>query len=165
MPMLQVYRSSMRMGMMQDPFAADSEAFALARPGAVGPGAPIDPARLERMVGAFQRNGDVVDQGAGAQAYLQMRGAEGLTLNADTILLPPNPNTSSVFEEFIHSAQFRTGRVDAYTDLYGNAGAQTRLEIDAAEKLITNRSAYRIPNSETRQTIQRLRDYRTQLGN
>jgi hypothetical protein len=116
------------------------------------------------MVDAFQRNGGVVDQSADAQAYLQLRGAQGLTLNADTILLPAQPTTSAVFEEFIHSAQFRTGQVDAYTELYGNAGAQTRLEIDAAGKLITNRNAYGIPNSETRQTIQNLRAYRAALG-
>jgi len=116
------------------------------------------------MIEGFKRTGGVVDQGEGPQAYLQLRGAEGLTLDAKTILLPQSPTTSAVFEEFIHSAQHRTGLVNSYTDLYGNAGANLRLEIQAAEKLITNRKAYGIPNSETQQTIQRLRDYRQQLG-
>jgi hypothetical protein len=129
-----------------------------------GPGIPLDPVRLSRMKAAFERNGGVVDQGAGAKAYLEMRGAEGVTFDAKTILLPENPTTSAVFEEFIHTGQHRTGLVNRYTELYGNGAAQLRLEMEAAEKLINNRRPYRIPNTETRGTIQRLREYREQLG-
>jgi hypothetical protein len=36
-----------------------------------------------------------------------MRDAEGLTLNEKTILRPKDANTSAVYEELIHSTQFR----------------------------------------------------------
>ena len=122
-------------------------------------GDAIDPAYLSRMKAAFERNGGVIDQSADAQAYFKMRGhAEGLTFNEKTILLPENPTRSAVFEEFIHTSQHRRGLVNDYAQKYGNSGAELRLEIEAAEKLINNRKAWQIPNDETRQTIQRLRN-------
>ena len=80
---------------------------------------------------------------------LQSLGAEGATLDSSTILLRQNPGTSAVYEELIHSAQLRRGMNDV-----------TRMEIEAAEKLIQFRQGYGIPNSETRQTIERLRQLR-----
>lgn len=67
---------------------------------------------------------------------------------------------SAVFEEFIHTAQHRTGMVDDLIARYGNAEAERLLEIQAAEKLITNRQAYGISNDATRATIERLRTLR-----
>lgn len=67
-----------------------------------------------------------------------------------------NPTTSAVFEEFIHSTQNRTGRATGDNWL--------QMEIEAQEKLIRYRKAYGIPNNETRQTIQALRDYRKLLS-
>ena len=66
-------------------------------------GEAMDPARFAKIKAAFTRNGGVIDQGADAQAYLRMRGAEGLTFDAKTVLLPARPPTSAVFEEMILS--------------------------------------------------------------
>jgi hypothetical protein len=71
--------------------------------------------------------------------------AEGATLDAKTILLTENPSTSAVYEELIHTAQLRAGMTD--TD---------QMEIEAAIKLIRNADKYKIPSSETQQTINRL---------
>lgn len=122
----------------------------------------MDAARFNQMKQAFIRNGGVVDQSADAQAYLRMRQAEGVTFDAKTILLPENPTMTAVFEEFIHTAQHRTGRFAATIDQFGTAEAIRRMEIEAAEKLIRNRHSWQIPNAETRQTIERLRGLRNQ---
>ena len=112
------------------------------------------------MRAAFERNGGKVLQSAEVDRYLQFRGAEGVTDNAYQILLRCDASRSAVFEEFIHTAQYRRGRVNEAIERYGNVRGQAFLEIEAAEKLIRNRLAYRIPNNETKETIQRLRAYR-----
>lgn len=114
----------------------------------------MDAATFQRIKKAFGSKGGIIDQSADAQAYLKMRGAEGLTLNDKTILLPENPSASAVYEELIHATQFRKG--------VANTSNVTQMEIQAAEKLIRHRKAYGIPNAETRQTIERLRQYRGQ---
>jgi hypothetical protein len=126
-------------------------------------GNAIDPARLSRIKAAFQRTGRVIDQSADAERYLQMHKAGGVTFDARTVLLPQRPTTTAVFEEMIHTAQHRTGRFAEAIGQFGNAQAEVRMEIEAAEKLINYRKAYQIPASETRQTIQRLRGLREQL--
>jgi hypothetical protein len=60
-------------------------------------------------------------------------------------------------------AQHRTDRFARAIDKWGNVKAEALMEIEAAEKLIRNRKAWRLPNSETRQTIERLRAYRNQF--
>lgn len=112
------------------------------------------------MKSAFEKNGGVIDQSIDAQRYLEMRGAEGLTFNAKTILLPANPTTSAVFEELIHTAQHRTGRFSAAIERCGTVRATQRMEIEAAEKLIRNRRRWQFAPEETRQTIERLRALR-----
>jgi hypothetical protein len=111
-----------------------------------------DAALLARVRAGFARSGGVIDQSAGAQAYLRLRGAEGLTLNATTVLLGRNPSRSAIFEEMIHVGQFRHGRI--------TSGSVLKNEIEAAERLIQNRRAWGIPNAETRATIERLRSLR-----
>lgn len=119
-------------------------------------GTPIDPKRLERMKRAFERSGGVIDQSESAQAYLRAREAEAVTFDAKTMVLPEQPSTSAVFEEFIHTAQHRTGRYAAAVAEHGNAEAVTRMEIEAAKKLIRNAKAWGIPEAETAQTRARL---------
>lgn len=125
-------------------------------------GEAIDPARFARMKQAFERSGGVIDQSADAQAYLRLRQAEGLTFDAKTVLLPERPTTTAVFEKFIHTAQHRTGRFSQAVDQFGTCEAIRRMEIEAAERLIRNRKPWGIPNAQTRQTIDRLRQLRNQ---
>ena len=125
-------------------------------------GEAIDPARFARMKQAFERSGGVIDQSADAQAYLRLRQAEGLTFDAKTGLLPERPTTTAVFDEFIHTAQHRTGRFSQAVDPFGTCEAIRRMEIEAAERLIRNRKPCGLPNAQTRQTIDRLRQLRNQ---
>jgi hypothetical protein len=116
----------------------------------------MDAARFERMKTAFERQGGVVAQDEGAQKYLAMRGANAVTLNDKTMVLRDEPTASEVFEEFIHTAQYRTGRA---------TGANvTEMEIEAAEKLIRNAKQYGIDPVETRQTTERLERLREALA-
>jgi len=124
----------------------------------------LEPAKLNKIKKAFARQGGIIDQSADAQAYLRLRGAEGVTFDSKTILLPENTTISAVFEEFIHTAQHRTGRVNQLIEAFGNVKAELILEIEAAEKLIRHRKAYHIPPIETRQTIQRLKLLRQAFG-
>ncbi|GIW86679.1 MAG: hypothetical protein KatS3mg108_1003 [Isosphaeraceae bacterium] len=134
-------------------------------------GQPIDAAALARMRAAFERSGGTILQGADIDEYLLWRARQmgasnvgGLTDNAKQILLPTNPLRSAVFEEFIHTAQYRTGKVSRLIDQFGNDEAERLLEIEAAEKLIRNRGSWRLPNDEVRAAINRLRRLRARGG-
>lgn len=84
--------------------------------------------RFARIKKAFERNGGIIDQSEEAQRLLKYHGAEAATFNAKTIVLKPNPSNAEVFEEFIHTAQYRTGRA---------TGANiVEMEIEAAQKLL-----------------------------
>lgn len=112
------------------------------------------------MQSAFERKGGKILQNADVGAFLRFRGAEGVTDNAEQILLRSDASRSAVFEKFIHTAQHRTGCFSDAIGRYGNIRGEAFLEIKATEKLIRSRKAWQIPNSETRQTIERLRNYR-----
>ncbi|RJX39123.1 hypothetical protein D3P09_16660 [Paenibacillus pinisoli] len=118
----------------------------------------IDPVKFDRMKKAFEKQGGVIDQSDEAIRYLDYRGAEAVTWNEKTIQLRQNPTTSAVFEEFIHTAQYRAGKIPDQTPR-----TVLTVEIEAAEKLINYRKAYGIPNDETRATIERLRRMRQEL--
>ncbi len=112
----------------------------------------MDPQRFAKIKAAFERHGGIIDQSAEAQRYLDYKGANAITLNDDTVVMRTDPTTTEVFEEFIHVGQFRRGEIAEPGD--------KSAEISAMEKLIRNRKAYGIPNSETRQTMRRLRRMR-----
>ncbi|WP_027084711.1 hypothetical protein [Cohnella panacarvi] len=118
----------------------------------------IDPVKFDRMKTAFEKQGGVIDQSDEAIRYLDYRGAEAVTWNEKTIQLRQNPTTSAVFEEFIHTAQYRAGKIPDQTPR-----TVLTVEIEATEKLINYRKAYGIPNVETRATIERLRRMRQEL--
>ena len=123
------------------------------------------------MKAAFERSGGTILQGADIDEYLLWRARQmgasnvgGLTDNAKQVLLPTNPSRSAVFEEFIHTAQNRTGKVNRLIEQFGNAEAERLLEIEAAEKLIRNRGPWGLPNDEVRAAIDHLRRLRGQAG-
>jgi hypothetical protein len=119
-------------------------------------GRPMDEKLFARIKAAFERQGGIFLQSADVDRYLKMHGAEAITDNAKQILFPSRPTTSAVFEELIHTAQFRTGKFNALVDQVGVAEAKRTLEIEAAEKLIRNAKAWSIPEEETRETAARL---------
>ncbi|MDH3598499.1 MAG: hypothetical protein OEU26_02535 [Candidatus Tectomicrobia bacterium] len=125
---------------------------------------PIEPVLFARMKAAFERHGGRIIQSAEIDRYLQVRGAEGITDNAKQILLPTRPSGAAVFEEFIHTAQHRTGRFTRLVEQVGNVEAERLLEMEAAAKLIRNRKAWGVANAATRATIAPLRRLSSQGG-
>ncbi len=116
---------------------------------------PMNAEKFDKMKNAFEKHGGLIVKEEEALPLLNYHGVEASTLDATTIAFRPNPSTSAVFEEFIHATQYRTGRANGTNII--------EMEIEAKEKLIKFRNAYGIPNSETRDTIQQLREYRQML--
>lgn len=83
-----------------------------------------------------------------SEKYVLARGAEGITLNADTVCLMRNPSRVAVFEELIHTAQYRLGKID------GTPLSMVKAEIEAKEKLLRNASAYHLTDIEIKNTEQ-----------
>ncbi len=121
-------------------------------------GAGLTQAEVDAITADFRAAGGVVGQSVDAQRYLQARGAGGLTLNQDTILLPANPTRTAVFEELIHAEQFRKGMT-----IEAGSGGVLPFEAEAAEILIRNRHAWQLPADEVRQVIENLRNIRAAL--
>ncbi|MDD2647772.1 MAG: minor capsid protein [Eubacteriales bacterium] len=98
--------------------------------------------QLHRIVKAFRRNGGLIQMNDAGDAYLRIRHAEGITYNANTIVLHSNPSRAAVFEELIHAAQYRMGL---------NSGTQldmVQCEVWAKEKLIAYSKAYGLSQKE-----------------
>jgi hypothetical protein len=76
------------------------------------------------------------------------RGQTGLTLSADDVLMRPNPTASTFFDDMIHTAQFRNGRVDKAFSRYGRDVGTDVLEFEVQRKLLKNASAYGISDVE-----------------
>ena len=73
---------------------------------------PMPKKQFRAIKKAFQQQGGVIQQNDEIDAYLEKKHAEGITYNAETILLRQNPGRASVFEELIHTAQYRSGKND-----------------------------------------------------
>lgn len=121
-------------------------------------GRGLTQAEVDAITADFRAAGGVVDQGVDAQRYLHQRGAGGLTLNQQTILLPASPTRTAVYEELVHVEQFRRG-----VTIEAGRGGVLRFEIEAAETLIRNRHAWQLPSDEVRQVIENLRNMRAEL--
>ena len=88
---------------------------------------------------------------------LKVKNAEGITYNAKTILLKQHPGRASVFEELIHTAQFRDGKNDS------SYVSRIKCEIEAQQKLLKNAKAYKLTKAEIYQTQKALESYRQEL--
>lgn len=102
--------------------------------------------QLQRIAKAFKRNGGKIDQTDEAEAFLAFRKAQGITLNSKTILLSKAPTRATVFEELIHSAQWRDGKCT------GSALSIVICEIEAKKKLLQYAKAYGLSDAEIRET-------------
>lgn len=108
----------------------------------------MDAQRFERIKAAFERNDGVTNQSDEAQRLLNYYGAKASALNAKTILLKPQPTNAEVFEEFIHTSQYRTGRATGANSI--------EMEIEAARKLLRFADRYKLTKEDTRQIQNRL---------
>jgi hypothetical protein len=123
----------------------------------------MDADQFARIQDAFARQGRTIDNSEDALRYLETRGADGVTFNADTILVRPDASPSTVFEELIHATQHRTGRFDRWVSQHGNAGAIVRAEYEAASRLVRNQRAYGISDAEHAVNQARVQEFRSQL--
>lgn len=104
--------------------------------------------RFARIKAAFERNGGVIDQSEEAQRLLKYHEAEAATLNATTIVLKPNPTNAAIFEELIHTAQYRTSRATGANII--------EMEIEAAEKLLRFAHRYGLKKEDVEDIKSRL---------
>lgn len=119
---------------------------------------PMPKKQLQRIVRSFKAKGGIIQMDEETDAHLKFQNAEGSTLNVNTILLNSNPSRAVVFEELIHSAQWRDG--------FDMADLETRLkcEIAAQEKLIKYAEAYKLSEAEIAQTKNALASYTKKLN-
>ena len=123
----------------------------------------MDEVLFSRIQEAFARQGRTIDNSEDALRFLESRGADGVTFNADTILVRPDASPSTVFEELIHATQPRTGRFENWVNQYGNAGAVARAEYEAATRLVQSQRAYGISDAEHAVDMARVQEFRSQL--
>ncbi len=118
---------------------------------------PMPKKQLRKIQRAFQRQGGIIQMDKETDEYLRTKHAEGITYDSKTILLRQNPGRASVFEELIHTAQYRDGKND------GSRKSVLLNEIEAQNKLIRNAKAYKLTESEINQTRKALRMYTDEL--
>lgn len=107
---------------------------------------PMPKYQVQRIAKAFSKNGGVIQMDTETDRHLDEMGAQGSTLAADIILLHTKPSRATVFEELIHSSQYKKGMND------GTPMAMVRCEIEAKEKLLKYAKAYRLTEAEIRET-------------
>ena len=118
---------------------------------------PMPKKQFRAIKKAFQQQGGVIQQNDEIDAYLEKKHAEGITYNAETILLKQNPGRASVFEELIHTAQYKSGKND------GSAKSCLLNEIEAQKKLIKHAKVYKLTEAEIKQTENALKRYQEDL--
>ncbi len=120
---------------------------------------PMPKKQLQRIVKAFKSKGGTIQMDDITDEYLKSKHAEAITYDSKTILLKNNPSRASVFEELIHSAQYRKGEND------GSYKSRLICEIAAQKKLLKNSKAYKLTKAEIEQTQSALLVYEQELNN
>ncbi|MBD5138953.1 MAG: hypothetical protein HDT24_06575 [Ruminococcus sp.] len=118
---------------------------------------PMPKKQFRAIKKAFQQHCGIIQQNDETDAYLESKHAEGITYNAEIILLKQNPGRASVFEELIHTAQYRNGKND------GSVKSSLINEIEAQKKLIKHAKAYKLTEPEIKQTEKVLKKYQEDL--
>ena len=119
---------------------------------------PMPKKQLRKIESAFKRQGGIIQMNQATDEYLETKHAEGITYDSKTVLLRQNPGRASVFEEMIHTAQYRDGKND------GTRKSTLLNEIEAQRKLIKNAGAYKLTPPEIRQTERALAMYLRKLN-
>ncbi len=114
---------------------------------------PMPKKQFRAIKKAFQQKGGIIKQNDETDEYLNKNNAEGVTYNSETILLKQNPGRACVFEELIHSAQYKAGKND------GSEKSRLLNEIEAQKKLIKHAKEYKLTEREIIQTQKALNRY------
>lgn len=118
---------------------------------------PMPKKQFRRIEKAFNKNNGIFIMGAEVDAFLSVHGAEASTFNEHTIMFAKNPSRAAVFEELIHTAQYRDGKCD------GSYESRIRNEIEAKEKLIKYSYVYKLTEVEVLSTKQMLNECKEEL--
>ena len=121
-------------------------------------GEPMPQKQCDRIRRAAEKRGIAILSDADSERYVLSRGAEAITLNADTICLMRNPSRVAVFEELIHATQYKRGEID------GTPLSIAKAEVAAKEKLLRHAKAYGLTDIEIENTQKLLDDDRKALG-
>lgn len=119
---------------------------------------PMPKKQFHKIEKAFKRQGGIMQYSEETDAYLDSKHAEAITYDAKTILLKTNPGRASVFEELIHTYQYRTEKND------GSYVSRLKCEIEAQKKLIQHSRAYQLTDKEIEQTKVALEAYESELA-
>lgn len=118
---------------------------------------PMPRKQLRKITKSFSKQGGVVQMNSETDYYLNKRKAEAITYNSKTILLKQKPGRAAVFEELIHTAQYREGKMN------GSTLSRIECEIEAQKKLLKYSMAYKLTTKEIEQTRAALKDYEEEL--
>jgi len=112
----------------------------------------MDEVKYNKIKTAFEKNGGEMASSPELDKYLDFRGTNAITLNDKLIIFRYGslPKTSEIFEELIHTAQFKNGRISSVLTIQN--------EIEAKEKLIKYQKQYDIPDRENKQTKMQLNE-------
>lgn len=119
---------------------------------------PMPKKQLQRIVKSFKAQGGIILMNDSIDEYLTSKQAEAITYDSKTILLKQHPSRASVFEELIHTAQYRTGKNN------GSYESRLKCEIAAQKKLIKYSKVYKLTDIEIYQTKQALESYTKELN-
>ena len=102
----------------------------------------MDKDKFEKIKKNFEAHGGVIVSSDDIDRHLESTGTEASAMNENTILIRPNkiPSASAMFEELIHTAQYKAGRATGNNDI--------DMEIEAKIKLIKYQKQYEIPDFE-----------------
>lgn len=118
---------------------------------------PMPRKQLRKITKSFSKQGGVVQMNSETDYYLNKRKVEAITYNSKTILLKQKPGRAAVFEELIHTAQYREGKMN------GSTLSRIECEIEAQKKLLKYSKAYKLTTKEIKQTRAALKDYEEEL--
>ena len=118
---------------------------------------PMPKKQFQRICKSFKSQGGIIQMSDATDEYLNSKHAEAITYDSKTILLKQNPSRASVFEEFIHTHQYKTGEND------GSYESRLKCEIAAQKKLIKYSKAYKLTDKEITQTQRALEAYENEL--
>ena len=113
--------------------------------------------QLHKIEKGFKRQGGIILYDKETDKYLESKKAEAITYDSKTILLKTNAGRASVFEELIHTAQYRQGIND------GSYRSRLECEIFAQQKLLRYSKAYKLTDLEIQQTKNALDKYQKEL--
>lgn len=103
---------------------------------------PMPKKQFHKIEKAFKRLGGIFQYDELTSAYLDSKHAEAITYDSRTVLLKPDPSRASVFEELIHTYQYRTGKND------GSYLSRVNCEIEAQKSCYKTAEPINLPKKK-----------------